>query len=165
MVETTGGTEQELMSKQTAKAHTKTVATSIIEQLASAGADDLTQLQTIIATQEAELAELVSERRKGIDSLLALAKILSLKIHGKPPRKQHPKKAKPMSGAKSDDGDGEKLTPETAQRILDCIMTHGPGTPADIARKLGKSELQVKMSIGHSKHLFEVIEGGKITNR
>lgn len=154
--------------QQTGKAHTKTVATSIIEQLAHAGADDLTQLETIVASQEAELAELVAERRKSIDALLALAKILSLKINGKPPRKKPVRKVKPMSGGKQDEGgesQGDGLAPAGAQRILDCIMSHGPGTPADIARKIGKTEQQINMCLAKSRHLFEVIEGGRITNR
>ncbi len=145
------------------KAETMTVATQIIASLQQAGVDDLGQLRGIIEAKEAALAADVAERRKEIDAFISLAKILDIRLNGKKARVM---KAKKPKAANRDESIGGMLpVPETAQRILDCIMTHGPGTAADIARKVGKTESQIKMSLSHSKHLFETLDDGKITNR
>ena len=65
----------------------KSAATELIACLARACADDLGVVDATIAKLEAELATLVADKKKAIDSLRAVRKTIDLAVNGKPARK------------------------------------------------------------------------------
>jgi hypothetical protein len=70
----------------------------LLKELASATESTLTRLDEKIAAKEKQIEELLGEHTKELDAFKAMRKLLSVRIHGKPPRvPQKAKAEKPAS--------------------------------------------------------------------
>lgn len=73
-------------------------AQKLIETLAAAGPEELAAIDEQIEALEAELAALVTDKRKAIDALKRLRAVLDVQVNGKPTKAKRQKRAAAASG-------------------------------------------------------------------
>lgn len=91
-------------------------AVSLVDVLRTATEQDLQEITDTVASLETDLAALVADRSREIDALKAAAKMLSIRINGKPPRQPRSSKA-----AKAAAGGGGRAT--TIRRVCGVRFT------------------------------------------
>lgn len=123
-------------------------AVSLVDVLRTATAADLQEITDAVTTLETDLAALVADKSREIDALKAAAKMLSIRINGKPPRQ--PRGAKAAKAAKEtgatgreSEEDGDKLK----CRIFDLIAEDGPQTIVELATALDRTKQAVAMCV------------------
>jgi len=120
----------------------------LLDVLEQATSDDLVAVQ-----------EQIAEHEKQLNSLRAVEKLLSIRINGKPARKQRePKQPKTTANA----APGGQMSGGLAKKILDLVLSRGPCLPETAARLLATSEQGIRVAVGQSSLL--TIEDGKIVN-
>jgi hypothetical protein len=109
----------------------------------------------LTAIQKATTSDLESIRARidalsgELDSLRAAARIVEIRLNGKPAKKPRPKKL----GVKG----------ELKEAIYDCIAENGPGTAEHIALKIGSTTQAVAVCVARSDW-FKKLDSGKIVN-
>lgn len=111
-----------------AKQETKPGAPALLAAVQSATAADL---ETIRAR--------VGELRKELDAMVAIERVVDIRLNGKPQRAAPGTKKTPK---------GEKS--ELAQNIYDDIAKYGPGTPSAIAKRTGLDSTKIAICVGRS---------------
>jgi len=120
-------------------------AVSLVDVLRTATAADLQEITDAVAALETDLVALVADRSREIDALKAAAKMLSIRINGKPPRQPRGSKAAKETGAtgRESEEDGDKLK----CRIFDLIAEDGPQTIVELATALDRTKQAVAMCV------------------
>ncbi len=131
---------------------------TLLEVLESAGESDLQEIDDRLHGLRAKMDETLASYRRQIDALELARKLLSVKLHGKPPRKVRQKRAAAAAAGGSEstvvttgggggdqpgDGDGSTLK----ERIWDLVQTEGAMSIEEIARHFGTSKAAVAMCI------------------
>lgn len=117
---------------------------TLLEVLESAGESDLQEIDDRLHGLRAKMDETLAIYRRQIDALELARKLLSVKLHGKPPRKVRQKMAAGGGGGdQPGDGDGSTLK----ERIWDLVQTEGAMSIEEIARHFGTSKAAVAMCI------------------
>ncbi len=125
-------------------------AVSLVDVLRTATAADLQEITAAVAALETDLAALVADRSREIDALKAAAKMLSIRINGKPPRQPRgAKAAKAAGGGRDSDDDPTSLR----CRIYDAIAEDGPLTIVDLCDRLHRTTQAVAMCVSRCQWL------------
>lgn len=140
------------MGKQQAKDKD---AVSLVDVLRTATATDMEEIQETVASLETDLAELVADKTREIDALRAAAKMLSIRINGKPPRQPRGSKAAAKAAQAADTGaepgghprDSDDDPTSLRCQIYDAIVADGPHTIVDLCDRLSRTTQTVAMSV------------------
>jgi hypothetical protein len=134
----------------------------IVETLTSATEDDLAAIQSAIAELETELNATISEKRKTIDALSAIAKVIDLRLHGKPARKKMQRRSKsapPVPGESQAVDELDEAPRKLRDDIYDLIFKEGPMPLPAIAASLNVAPQAVSMSIRKTPEWFATRNG------
>ena len=140
-----------------------TEASSLVDQIANATADDLANIDADIAKLESEQGTLQNK----IDALRKVRKIIDLSLNGKPPRK--PRTTKPSgqhTPPNSASGNGSHISDPgepsaLAKKIQGAIEKFGPQTCATIAMHVGTTPAAVGNCVANSD-LFAKLPSGTV---
>jgi len=106
----------------------------LIEALANASADDLTEIQ-----------QRIEQLQKELDSLKQLRTILERRIHGKPPK-----------AAAKTEGNSPLAT-----LVYDAIVDNGPATVEQLALKLDRKVQAIRVAIARKREWFSQLKDGR----
>jgi hypothetical protein len=139
---------------------------NLIEVLSTASEADLLEIDDQIAAKEKELAETTKALEGELAALQYLRRVVDVKLHGKPERKQRQAKAKaapaPHAASNGDRNEIEPMHAALASQIVGLITKEGPITPEVIARKLDRTPQGVRMAITKAGGLFKRMSGDRV---
>lgn len=141
---------------------------NLIEVLSTAGESDLLEIDAQIEAKEKELADTTKALEGELAALQYLRRVVDVKLHGKPARKQRQAKAakagpSPAQAPAGPDRDGlEPMHAALASQIVALITKEGPITPETIARKLDRTPQGVRMAITKAGGLFKRMSGDRV---
>lgn len=122
-----------------------TESVSLVDVLRHATSTDLDEIRETVAELESELATYVADKTREIGALKAAAKLLSVRLNGKPPRQPRGAKAGKATGGggREDDDDPTSLRCQ----IYDAIAEDGPQTIVELCDRLHRTTQAVAMSV------------------
>jgi hypothetical protein len=154
----------------------------LLDLVAKAGESDLAEIDQQIADQEATLADFTKKAEGDISALKALRKVINIKLHGRPPRKPHVRKAKGSNPPQ--DGPHAYRQPPSARpglavgpavgsgggavdgtissRVKNLLMLHGPLSVQALSVKLACSPQAIAMAVTKSPHSFKRLNDGRV---
>ena len=121
----------------------KSLIGEMIGLLDRTGADELAELDQLIADRETALEAYCKTKRDEINALQQIRKVCDVKLNGR--------KAKPETDEPAPVSNG---IPTLADWIAQRIEERGPQTTAQLAAAKAIGESQIKQSIGRSKGRF-----------
>ena len=133
-------------------AKTATEPVDIVTLLEQASEDTLVDLEARIKAKQEALDAHIRKAEGEIGALELLRRTVDIKLHGKPLRKKHERKAKTTqpAPATSPAVGGWPKPGSVSEMVVDIIRRHGPGTAESIGGKLGMSPGSVNMAMAHS---------------
>lgn len=125
----------------------KSLVAEMIGLLERAGANELEEIDQIIAAREAELETYCVAKRGEIEALRQIRKVCDVKLHGK---KKLGRKRKDQVEA----AEAPARPPGLADWIASRIEERGPQSTTQLAMAKGASESAIKIAIGKAKGRF-----------
>ena len=131
----------------------KSIIGEMIGIIEKAGANDLAEIDQIIADRESELDAYVTAKRSEIDALKQIRKVCDVKLNGKKKPGRRKAKVEVDHSHPPEERSGSGI-PTLADWIAQRIEERGPQTTQQLAMSKPCGESQVKQSIGRSKGRF-----------